>query len=250
MSKFDKQLAVLPVAEKFEVVTADLTKAGEKAIALLEQAKRAEITDEETYAKGGDLIKIARTEASKVEDQRKELSGPYHAMWKFINGAFNLTGGQFDLVKKEIEPKMLAWKREEDKRLADIARAEAKVLEDEALARAALESTDEGQDEVLEEAAEAAVKVVENSGQKLARGNYGSSTGTRKTYRTNVISYLDFLRALVKHIDDGNVRGIELGALVDLKKGGLNKLAQDMLAVGVKKMPGAEFVESDSIRVY
>lgn len=250
MSKFDKQLAVLPAAEKFSAVTVDLTNAGDKAVALLEQAKRAKITDEETYAKGGDLIKIARVEGQKVEDQRKKLSGPYHDMWKFINGAFNTTGGQFALIKKEIEPKMLAWKREEDKRLAEIARAEARVLEDEALARAALESTDEGQDEVLEEAAEAAVKVVENSGQGLARGNYGSSTGTRKTYRTNVISYLDFLRALVKHIDDGNARGIELGALVDLKKGGLNKLAQDMLAVGVKKMPGAEFVESENIRVY
>lgn len=250
MTSFNTQLATLPTKERLGEVTVDLTKAGEVAVKLLEQAKRAEITDEGTYAKGGDLIKIARTECAKVEDLRTKLSGPYHKMWKFINDAFKVTSGQFDLIKQEIEPKMLAWKREEDKRLAEIAKAEAKRLEDEALERAALEKTDEGQDEVMDAAADAAKTIVTDAGQGLARGNYGSSTGTRKTYSTNVINQLDFLRALVKHIDDGNARKIEIGSLVELRKGGLNKLAQDMLEQGVKKMPGAEFVESESIRVY
>lgn len=250
MNKFDKELALLPKAERLETVTVDLVKYGEAAANLLDQAKRAEITDEESYAKGGDLISIARGQNKKVEDLRKELGAPFHAMWKFINGTFGITTGQFDAVKKEIEPKMLKWKRAEDKRLADIAREEAKKLEDEALARAALEKTEEGQDEVMEAAAEAAEVMVEKSGVALARGNYGSSTGTKKTYNTNVISYLDFLRALVKHIDDGNKRNIDLGSIVELRKSGLNALAKDMYAAGVKKMPGAEFVESEGIRVY
>lgn len=250
MSKFDKQLATLPTQEKFETVTVDLTKFGENANNLLEQAKRADITDAETYAKGGDLIKIARGEAAKVEDMRKALSGPYHATWKFINDAFGVTKTQFDKIKKEIEPKMLKWKREEDARLAEIARAEAKRIEEEALAKAALEAKAEDQDAVMDAAAEVADKVVEKSAVGLTRGNYGSSTGTKKVYTTNVVNLKEFLGALVKHIDDGNARNIELGALIDLRKAGLNALAKDMIEQGVKKMPGAEFVESDKIAVY
>lgn len=250
MNKFDKELATLPTKDSFTQVTIDLTAFGENAVNLLEQAKRAEITDEETYAKGGDLIKIARGETNRVEDMRKKLSGPYHKVWKFINDAFKVTGGQFELIAKEIEPKMLTWKREEDKRLADIARADAKRLEDEALARAALETTEEGQDEVMEEAAEAAVQVVEKAGQGLARGTFGSSTGTQMRYSTNVTNTTDFLRALIKHIDDGNARDINLDLLVDFKTGPMNKLAERMYKAKVKGLPGAEFVGTDKIRVY
>lgn len=252
MSKFDQQIATLPTKKRFDAVTVDLTKFGETALNLLEQAKRAEIKTAEDYAKGGDLIKIARGEENKVEDIRKELSGPFHATWKFINDAFGVTKTQFGAIKKEIEPKMLAWKREEDKRLAEEARAEAKRIEDEALERAALEANQsQSQNDVLETAAEAARTVVaEKSTVSLQRGNYGSSTGTKKVYTTNVVNLKDFLGALVKHIDDGNARNIELGALIDLRKAGLNALAKDMLEQGVKKMPGAEFVESDKIAVY
>jgi hypothetical protein len=249
MNKFETQLATLP-AKELATVDVDLTKAGDTAVNLLEQAKRAVITDEETYAKGGDLIKIARVEGQKIEDLRKKLSGPYHKVWKFINDAFKGTGSQFDLIKKEIEPKMLAWKKAEDERLAEIARAEAKKLEDEALARAALETSEEGQDEVIEAAGEAAETLVEQSGQGLARGNFGSSTGTRKVYATTIINQLDFLRALVKHIDDGNARNVEIGSLIEFRKAGLNRFAQDMLEQGVKRMPGAEFTGTDKIRVY
>jgi hypothetical protein len=233
MNKFETQLATLP-AKELATVDVDLTKAGDTAVNLLEQAKRAVITDEEAYAKGGDLIKIARVEGQKIEDLRKKLSGPYHKVWKFINDAFKVTGSQFDLIKKEIEPKMLAWKK----------------AEDEALARAALETSEEGQDEVIEAAGEAAETLVEQSGQGLARGNFGSSTGTRKVYATNIINQLDFLRALVKHIDDGNARNVEIGSLIEFRKAGLNRFAQDMLEQGVKRMPGAEFTGTDKIRVY
>ena len=250
MSKFDKQIAALPNKEKLASVDVDLVQYGLTAANLLEQAKRAEITDAESYATGGDLIAIARTQSNKVEDLRKKLGSPFHATWKFINETFGVTKNQFAAVPAEIEPKMLAWKRKEDARLAEEARIEAKRIEEEALAKAALETTNEAQDEVMDSAAQAAVDVVDKSGQGLARGNYGSSTGTRKVYSTNVINQLDFLRALIKHIDDGNARNIEIGGIVEFRKSGLNKLAQDMIDQKVKKMPGAEFTASDKIRVY
>jgi len=204
----------------------------------------------EHYATGGDLIKMANVQAKKVDKMRTDLSGPFHSLWKFINGQFNTTKAEFDAVRKAIEPKMLAWKRAEDEKLREIAKAEAKQLEEEALARAAEEKTEEGQDAVMETAGEAAKEVVENAGVDLQRGNYGSSTGTQKKYTTNVNNQLDFLRALIKHIDDGNERKIELGSIVSLNKSGLNQLCKDMAKAGVKKMPGADFTVSDSLRVY
>ena len=92
--------------------------------------------------------------------------------------------------------------------------------------------------------------MVEKSTVGLQRGNYGSSTGTRKVYTTVVDNQLVFLRALIEHIDAGNKRGVELGVLIDWKRAGLNSLARQMAEQGVKKMPGAEFTVTDKITVY
>ena len=102
----------------------------------------------------------------------------------------------------------------------------------------------------MEAAAEASEEMVEKAGVKLQRGNYGSSTGTAKKYSTQVDSPIDFLRALIEHIDDDNKRDISLMGLVEFKKGGLNQFAKTMRAAGVKRMPGARFTEEDSLRVY
>ena len=249
MGKALEQIKKLPI-KAIENISVDLTKYTELAVELVEQAERAEINTAEDYAKGGDLIKIASVQSKKVDEMRKGLSGPFHAMWKFINGQFNKNVEEFAVVRDTIEPKMLAWKKVEDERLRKEAEEEAKKLEEEALERAALEQSDDGQDEVLEAAAEASQTMVEDSGVKLQRGNYGSSTGSAKKYSTNVDCQLDFVRALIDHIDKGNARNIELGSIIELRKGGLNTLAKDMLKAGVKKMPGATFVETDSLRIY
>lgn len=249
MTDVTTQIKNLPV-KRIENISVDLTRATEVSSKLLEQAKRAKITDAETYATGGDLIKIAATSAKKYDEMRKELSGPFHTMWKFLNGEFKKVADEFAAIRAEIEPKMLAWKKAEDEKLRKEAEEKAKRLEEEALERAALEQTDEGQDEVMEAAAEASETMVEDAGVALQRGNYGSSTGTSKKYTTNIENQIDFLRAIIKHIDDGNERNIQIGSIVELRKAGLNQLAKEMRKQGVKKMPGAVFTESDSLRVY
>lgn len=236
--------------KKVAQISVDLTKAGTIAAELMEQANRAVISDAESYATGGDLIKIARTEAAKIEDLRTELVGPFNKLVKFINAEFNKTKESFTDVRSTIETKMLKWKAVEDKRLAAEAEKERKKLEDEALERAALETKEEDQEAVLDAAAAAGEEVVEKAGVTLQRGNYGSSTGTRKIYTTTVDNQLDFVEALVSHIRAGNKRSIEIGSIVDLRKAGLNKLAEDMLEQGVTKMPGARFTATDKIRVY
>lgn len=239
-----KEIA-LPNKEELSAISVDLTKYSETATNLVAQAGRAEITDEDSYAKGGDLIKIASVQAKKVDAERTKLSGPFHAMWKFINSQYGTVKTEFGVVRSTIEPKMLAWKREEDKRLAVIAAEDAKKLEDEALERAALEKTDEGQDEVMDDAAEAAKEIVSDSGVGIARGDFGASTSSVTRYSTEVTDLRKFLQWAI------NQPGGNLDNLVELRKGGLNKLAQKMIVdKQVSTVPGAKFIASDSLRVF
>ncbi len=217
---------------------------------LIVQAERAEITDADSYATGGDLIKISRVQAKKADELRVKVKKPFLALTKFIDAGFKPVAAEFSKAQTTVSAKMAVWQQAEAKRLRLLAEEEKRKLEAEALERAALETTEEAQDEVLDAAAEAAEEIVDKSGVGLQRGDYGSSTGTRKVYSTSVISTLDFLRAIVQHIDDGNKREIDLGSIVDFKRSGLNNLAKRMVDSGVKKMPGAEFNVDEKIAVY
>jgi hypothetical protein len=236
-------------AERVTKVEIDLTAYQSAAEELVAQAERAEITDAESYAKGGDLIKIARTQSNKAEDQRKELVGPYNKLVKWINGAFKVPKDRFTDARSIVETKMMKWKRAEDARLKKEAEEERKRLEAEALERAAAEKTEEAQDEVLDAAADAGEKVIDMAGVGLQRGNYGSSTGTKKRYNTEVVNLVLFVTFLVT---GGLLKkvGVELASIVEFKKSGMNRLAELAFKAGVKDVPGAKFIESEDIRVY
>lgn len=228
----------------------DITGFMSAAENLIVQAERAEITDADSYATGGDLIKIARVQSQKAEELRKKVGAPFLKLTKFINAGFKPIAAEFSKAQLTISTKMSAWQREEDIRLRVLAEEEKKRLEAEAIERALLEKTEEAQDEVLEAAAEAADQIVDKSGVGLQRGNFGSSTGTRKVYSTDVTNIEDFLGGLLHHIEQGNKRNLDLGSIVDLRQSGLNSLAKSMVQAGVKKMPGAEFKVVEMIAVY
>ena len=213
---------------------------------LQEQADRAEISDADSYATGGDLIKVSNSHKKKAEDRRKEITKPLNDLVKFLNGEFKPVTAAFDKVRSTIEKKMIVWQRQEEKRLAAEAEAERKRIEEEALERAAQESTDEAQEEVLESAAEAGAKVVEESGVGLKRGMYGS-TGTRKSYETVVVDSKKFLSTIIDLSKDDEYL---IGELIEFRKGGLNKLAKRMVEKNCNELPGAKFKEVKNVRVY
>lgn len=240
----------LPTKEQLKLVSIDLEKYMEEADNLIVQANRAEITDADTYAKGGDLISIGRTRAKKVEEDRLAIVGPFGKLVKFVNAAYKMPKERFTDSRSIIEAKMMTWKRAEDEKLRAEAAKLQKQIEAEALERAALEKTEEAQDEVMDQAAEAGAELVEDAGVKLQRGSYGSSTGTRKTYSTEVFNIKEFIGGLIAHIDNGNKREIELDALIGFKTSGMNKLAERLYKAGVRSLPGAKVVETEGIRVY
>ncbi len=242
-SKFPKTAVLTGIKNKLE----KYLEAGQN---LVDQATRAEITDEDTYAKGGDLISIARAQSKKVEEERTELVGPFNKLVKFINSAYKLPKERFTDARSIIETKMLTWKRKEDEKLRKEAIEEAARVEAEALERAALEKTEAGQDEVLEAAGDAAKEIVEQSGVGLKRGDYGSSTGTRKFYSIEVANMAQFMGALLANIANGNSREIDLGALFTMNVGPTRKFAERLYKAGVRTMPGAKITEAENIRVY
>lgn len=234
----------LPV-DKIGLINVDISQLEKISSNLIAQAERAEITDEETYAKGGDLIKVAAVRLAEVEANRVELSQPLFDMKKFIDGQFKAAKDEFLRVRKIIEPKMLKWKREEDERIRKEAEEAARKLEEEALARAEEATTEEDQDAVIEAAA-AASEELKTAEVTTKRGTY-SSTGTQKKQHTEVVDFDKFIRELCALSKMGKV---ELAGIIDLKKSGLNKLAKQMLAEGIDEVPGAKFIESDGLRVY
>ena len=113
-----------------------------------------------------------------------------------------------------------------------------------------LEKSEDAQEEVLDAAQSAGEELIEDAGVKLQRGAFGSSTGTRKTYSTEVVNIKEFLGGLLVHIENGNKREVDLGALIEFRTGGMNKFAERMYKDGVKSMQGAKFIETENIRVY
>ena len=231
--------------DKFEGLSVSIIEYAAAASALQEQAERAVIDSEDMYTKGGDLIKVARSHAAKAEEVRKELKKPVLEVGKLIDGAFKPVAAQFDKVRTTIEKKMRVWKAEEDRKRREEAERRRQELEQEALEKAE-RATGEDQDKILDVAAEAGQKVVDDSGVGTRRGMYGS-TGTRKAYHTDVVNMHDFLAFLLKESANGNV---ELGAIIEFRKVGLNALAKDMRAKGIEQAPGAKFIEDENIRVY
>lgn len=240
----------LPSKGELIQVNLDLEKYMEAAENLLQQAGRAEITDEKTYATGGDLVSIARGQSKKAEADRTRLVGPLNKLVKFINGAYRLPKDKFTDARSSIEAKMMTWKRAEDEKLRATAEAERIKLEAAALEAAAKTEDEQLQDQILNQAAVIGKEIVLEAGIGLQHGDFGSSTGTRKTYSIEVFNLKLFLQALIVHIDNGNQREIDLPALIEFRKGGMNKLAERLYKAGVKNMQGAKIIEAEGIRVY
>lgn len=240
----------LPSNVELIQVNLDLEKYMEAAENLVQQAERAEIIDEATYATGGDLISIGRGQLKKAEADRTRLVGPLNKLVKFINGAYRLPKERFTDGRTIIEVKMLKWKRAEDEKLRIEADLQRQKIAAEALAAAEKEQEAEVQDEILTQAKDAMVLLKEEASVSLQHGDFGSSTGTKKTYSLEVFNLKIFLQSLIVHIDNGNKREIDLGALIETRKGGMNKLAERLFKAGVNNMPGAKVVETEGIRVY
>lgn len=250
MSELITSQGFLPAVADTEKFTLKLTEVESAAKNLLAQANRAEIKDEETYAKGGDLVKIANTQKKGLDKKRMDFTKPFRDFTTAVNDACKAAGNDFDEAVSVIKKKMLDWKREEDKRRAEEARKERERLEAEALERAAAAGSEEDQEAILDTAAAAGEAVADRATVQTQYGSFGS-TGTRKIYRTDITDVAAFLHGLTSPEGLAFLAKLDLplGAIVDFRKAGLNQLAKLAREAGVTKASGAVFEEDETVSV-
>jgi len=155
----------------------------DRANKLVAAAGRAVIVDEDTFGKGGDVIKLMRSILNKIEAERVSWVSPLNAQVKRINDQFKLMKAPIETQITRVNGLLTAYANEQ-RRLAKVAAdaAAAEAMEQAEKAEAA------GQNHAAAELVEEAVaKTVAPVAPATVRGNYGSSSSMAKSYKCTVI---------------------------------------------------------------
>jgi len=160
------------------------------------QVDRAEIVDQKSLSKGGDLYKIVASQLLKSEDARKFLVGPLNDHVKAINDEFRPNTTALEKLKKDLKSKMDVFVTAEQKRLDEEAEAQRLAAEEEALQRAS-EAEAEGNTELADDIVDTAADAPDaKTKAPTARGDYGSSTSSRTDWKGECVSVKDLCAAI------------------------------------------------------
>lgn len=216
----------------------------EKAIVQAEQlngqAERALIETKADYGAGGDLIKIIRGQTKTATEYRRSIVDPINKFTKFFNALFKDSEIVRDQATATIQRKVQAWSDAERAKQREEEEATRRLAEEVALKRAEAAPQAVDQDAILEVAAEVIEEAVVKGPRNLARGDYGSTSSTRRIVAGEVGS----IKMLCQSVADG--RAPE--AMVTFSKSGLNSLAQK-LHDEKKTLPGLEIIVREPVIV-
>lgn len=123
--------------EMIELEGSQLTSSRARMNDLINQVGRMEVVNEDTYSKGGDLIKILATDIKRLEESRMETTKKPREYVGWVNGEFKKITDPLGKAVKAAKLKMKTWADEEERKRQKIAEAARKKAEDEALAAAA-----------------------------------------------------------------------------------------------------------------
>ena len=204
-------------------------------------AERA-VINEETYARGLDLLGTIKALSKKIEETRKSMTDPLNALTKTINGRFKTISEPLEKAEKTIGDKMTAYAREkaererkERERLA--AEQEAAALEVAAAQEAAGDK--EAADKTLVTAEKATTKIVADAGKAKVRGEFTDKTGgLRTTWKYRVV---DIAKLAADRPD-----------LVEVNAGEFRKAMNELIRtekIEKDALPGIEFYEEDNFHV-
>jgi hypothetical protein len=183
-------------------VTVEVRPIKQAGASLAEQAARAVVETAEEAGKMTDLLGYVKAQLRKAEDARKALVKPLNDHVKWINQQFKDATedlrqadevGRFKIQGYERERARLAREEAERRR-----REEEERLLAEAEARAA-EGADQEADEILE------TEIPEAPKAAPTRGDFGSSTVTRKVWKFRVKNLAQVPAAFIR-LDEQAVR--------------------------------------------
>lgn len=158
---------------------------------LVAQAPRVLVTNDDTYAKAGDLVKLMKVSRKKLDDFRRDLTGPVDKALKAVNKYFRESAfAGIDAAETQIKTKMGIWFRlEEERRRLEALRAQQEA-EAEALAlaeRAAEQGQEDAAESILEagiSSGEAELKAAEMG---PGRGELGAVSSAKKVWKWKLI---------------------------------------------------------------
>lgn len=192
----------------------------ERAQNIIDQAERAVVTDQTQFAAAGDLVKIGRNELARMEDARKAAIKQPQDYVRWVNARFKELVEPLKSAVESVALKATGWAREEERRRFAEEQRLRKAAEDEALrkaqeqeelarqakekaakARSDAEAADDPSDQAAAlEAAAAAEQEAQSHASEAdnalsaaadvpdadvavrgVRGNFGTTTGVRKT---------------------------------------------------------------------
>jgi hypothetical protein len=200
------------------------------ALSAADQAGRLVIENNEQFATAGDLLKAITSQINSVEESRKKRTKQIDDWKKAFMGLFGSASTVLTNAKATVNLKLNDWGLAEQARLRAEQAAERKRQEDAALLLAQAQASmgdEKGADQILEQAAE--VIHAAPAAKVTVRGNWGSTTSSKRVYDGEVTNNTEFLKWLLANQPD------RLFSVIDYKKAGLNGLAKDFDG---KEIPG------------
>ena len=226
-------------------IAAQVLSYSDKADHALSQAQRATIDSEESFGKGGDLIKAINGQVKSLNADRMTLTKPMDEAKSALTNLFKVGLERFEQAKTLLNDKCTTFAKAERARKEAQAREDQRLAEEKALqaADAQVAMGDQaGADQVLDEAA----KVIDKLGDTkvVGRGSYGATIGLRGRWVGRVEdprAFLAYLSAVTSAHD--------VAEYVEFRQARLNKLAQ-AVGTGDLPVPGfkADWDESTSSR--
>lgn len=217
-----------PIIElpKAETVTAPLASRMHEMIAYTQSL---EVYDAETAQQAVDAAKAYRGYIASVEEKRKELKAPILEAGRNIDAMFKPLTSRVDAERKELDKKILKWRKAEDERLKREAReAQFKRLQEAKAQAEALkkEGLEENATEVIEKAL--VTRPHEKRERGKTRGQMGGVASTRKMWAFE-LEDIESVPSEFLALDEKKVR--------------------EAIKNGARKIPGVKIYQKETIAV-
>lgn len=220
-----------------------------QALDIESQATRVAVTDDESYARAGALLKIIKGLQSASDAKRKKFTTPLNALKKNVDSVFEEADTKFSVAKDSIEAVMIDYGRKKREAEQAAAAAQRAALEAEAAALAArAEATGN----------EKAAKAILDAGIEAAASVKAASTAVESHgIKTNLVSpkgvVIENQKALLAWLGLSDIPPVQVEAVVTIGPRALTALIKSQLGDNFK--PGTVFngvrvVELDVIRNY
>jgi hypothetical protein len=197
---------------------------------LVEQAGRAQATDDETTGRCGELVKSLRAAIKLIEEIHAEIKEPYLSAGREVDGLKKVLVGPLEDAKRSVEAKQGTYLREQEaKRQAEERRRRA--IEEEqrrVAAEEAARNAPTGADEFLQDAGVLPIAAPVEE-QEPIRGDFGAAVSGQKVWMGEVT---DYNAAFAAVSDNAKVREA------------IDKAVAGMIRAGSRQIAGVRIFET------